>query len=87
MLKDKFKNFYTFSIKYSRDDKSYDLAIKHIKAYLQVFENKDFNTMEEYFPELKSQELRLAFEHENQNEPYPYQIYGEKYLNNLLKLL
>ncbi len=83
MLQDKFRDFYSFSFEYSRLDKKYTLGIKHIKLYFQIFEEKKIKDMDEYFPELKSQEFLMSPEYRND---FAYLDYDKKYYQKLLEL-
>jgi hypothetical protein len=85
MLKDKFQSFYTFSLEYSRPDRRYGIAIKHLDAYLKVFlSNKKFKTFIEMFPELSSQEFVFSTD---TLKDYGYLDYDKKYYEYLLSLI
>lgn len=85
MLNDKFQSFYTFSLEYSTLDRKYNIAIKHLDAYLRIFlPNKKFKTFIEMFPELSSQEFVLS---SNTLNDYGYLDYDKKYYEYLLGLV
>jgi hypothetical protein len=85
MLKDKFRDFYTFSPKCLSDDMYKETETRHIKYYLLIFKNIKVKKMDYYFPELNDQSFRIA--HEEIDPNYPYLEYADKYFDKLLKLL
>lgn len=85
MLNNKFKEFYIFSLEYSRPDKQYDLATKHLESFLNVFSpNIEFLSFNEKYPELSSYDYRAYLNHENE---FWVDEYNEKYYKYLLELV
>lgn len=85
MLNDKFKDFYIFSLEYSRPDREYELATKHLESYLNVFSpNIKFLSFDEKYPELSSYDYRAKLSYENE---FWFDEYNEKYYKYLLELV
>lgn len=85
MLNDKFKDFYIFSLEYSRADKKYNLAIEHLKLYIKILSpNIGFLSLVEMFPELASKEFVFTSE---TLKDYGYLDYDKKYYEYLLELI
>lgn len=85
MLNDKFKDFYIFSLEYSRPDREYELATKHLESYLNVFSpNIKFLSFDEKYPELSSYDYRANLSYENE---FWFDEYNEKYYKYLLELV
>lgn len=84
-LTDDFISFYNFSLNYSRHDKRYLVANKHIKAHLKVFYSYDVLEIDELIPELKSKEFLMLNEYNLNNNYDEYIDFEDRYYNYLLK--
>ena len=86
MLNNKFKDFYEFSIEYIDSDHKYNMATKHLKAYIKFF-SKDTKilTFYEKFPELSSSEYKEYLNHENKFWIYEYEKNYYEYLLELVE--